>query len=79
MAARIHKIACIIKIATRPKFISLSNEEYLVTGSFAFFIILQSCPTYTTIPTIQGVFFNLAPFNNNCLADNGIVISAPPL
>ena len=31
------------------------------------------------MPITQGVFFNFAPFNNNCLADKGIVISSPSL
>ena len=58
---------------TKPLFIKASTEENLVLGSFAFFINLQLCPVYTTIPIIHFVFFNFAPFNNNCLESRGIL------
>ena len=53
-----------------------STDENLVLGSFAFFIILQLCPVYTTIPKIHLVFFSFAPFNNNCFASKGILYSS---
>ena len=46
-------------------------------GSFAFFINLQLCPVYTTIPITHFVFFNLAPFNKSCFASKGISWISP--
>ncbi len=68
-----HKINCTIKIMINPLFINDSKEENFVLGSFAFFINLQLCPVYITIPIIHFVFFNFAPFNKSCFASKGIL------
>ena len=75
MEAIIDKIINNVNININPKFINFSKEEYLATGFLEFFIILQSCPTYTTIPIIHFVFFNLAPLNSNCFAFKEIICS----
>ena len=64
---------CTKKIIINPLFINDSTEENFDFGSFAFFINLQLCPVYITIPIIHLVFFNLAPFNKSCLASKGIL------
>ena len=48
-------------------------------GSFAFFINLQLCPVYITIPNTHLVFFNFAPFNKSCFASKGISCFFSPL
>ena len=65
------KIICKTKIPISNLFNKDSTEDIFNMGSFAFFINLQLCPVYITIPMIQSVFLNLAPFNKRFLASKG--------
>ena len=66
-----------MKIIIKPLFINDSKEENFDLGSFAFFINLQLCPVYMTIPITHLVFFNFAPFNKSCFASKGIRCVSP--
>ena len=65
------KIICKNKIPTSNLFNKASTEDIFIIGSFAFFINLQLCPVYITIPTTHSVFLSFAPFNKRFLASKG--------
>ena len=71
------KIICKNKIPTSNLFNNFSTLLIFNIGSFAFFINLQLCPVYITIPMVHFVLRNLAPFNNKFFASKGNSFPTP--